>query len=199
MSAAARRALDLTIALCGLALSAPLLPLIAVAIKADSRGPVLYRAPRVGVGGVPFTMFKFRTMAVGERGPRVTAGGDRRITRVGRILRRTKLDELPQLVNVLKGDMAIVGPRPEDPALTHHYVGELARVFDARPGITSPASVAFRDEEAILAQSDRPVEEAYHEVVARKARIDLEFLDHRTVVADLRVVVDTVLAIGGRR
>jgi lipopolysaccharide/colanic/teichoic acid biosynthesis glycosyltransferase len=191
-----RRALDVTVAVLGLALLWPVLVVVAIAVAWSSPGPVLHRAQRVGRGGQPFTLYKFRTMVrdAAASGPGVTAGGDARITKVGRVLRRTKLDELPQLVNVLLGDMSLVGPRPEDERYVQLYTPEQRRILDVRPGITSPASITYRDEEAVLRGAD-DLEAAYRELMAEKIRIDLDYLQRRSVRSDLGVLWRTALAV----
>jgi lipopolysaccharide/colanic/teichoic acid biosynthesis glycosyltransferase len=191
-----RRALDVTVAVLGLALLWPVLVVVAIAVAWSSPGPVLHRAQRVGRGGQPFTLFKFRTMVrdAAASGPGVTAGGDARITKVGRVLRRTKLDELPQLVNVLLGDMSLVGPRPEDERYVQLYTPEQRRILDVRPGITSPASITYRDEEAVLRGAE-DLEAAYRELMAEKIRIDLDYLQRRSVRSDLGVLWRTALAV----
>src|SRR5581483_10899404 len=129
----------------------PLIVAAAAAIKLDTPGPVTYRGRRVGLNGVEFEIVKLRTMRMGaDRGPRITVGGDERVTRVGRVLRRSKLDELPQLWNVIRGDMSLVGPRPEHPDYVALYTDRQRRVLSVRPGITSRASVAYVDEEERL-------------------------------------------------
>jgi len=191
-----KRALDVTVAVLGLALLWPVLVVVAIAVALSSPGPVLHRAQRVGRGGQPFTLYKFRTMVrdAAASGPGVTAGGDARITKVGRVLRRTKLDELPQLVNVLLGDMSLVGPRPEDERYVELYTPEQRRILDVRPGITSPASITYRDEEAVLRGAD-DLEAAYRELMAEKIRIDLAYLQRRSVRSDLGVLWRTALAV----
>ena len=136
---------------------APLLAATAALVKASSPGPVLFRQQRIGRGGKPFELWKFRTMRVGGTGPQITADGDRRITRIGRILRKTKLDELPELFNVLRGDLSLVGPRPEVAKYVALYPeAERAFLQRFRPGITDPATVRFRNEEDILARAPDP-------------------------------------------
>ena len=187
-----KRAVDVAVAALGLTGLAPLLAAIAAAVWLDSPGPVLYRARRVGRGGVEFTMYKFRTMQArrAEHGPRITHGDDRRITRVGGVLRRTKLDELPQLWNVLRGDMSLVGPRPEDPHYVALYSPEQRRVLDVRPGITSLASVRYRDEERLLRGADW--ERTYVTVVMpAKLRIDLDYVERQSLLLDARVLWST--------
>ena len=171
------RIFDLLAAFGGLLFLSPLFVLVAFAIKLDSRGPIFYRARRIGKDGIPFPLYKFRRMVsdADKQGPGITATGDSRITRVGRFLRRTKIDELPQLINVLSGDMSLVGPRPEDPRYVTLYTPEQRRVLAVRPGITSAASLAYRHEEQLLAGADW--ETVYREeVLPAKLAIDLEYL-----------------------
>ena len=191
-----RRALDIGASGLGLAILSPLFALIALAIKLDSPGSVFFRGKRVGKGEEPFYVYKFRTMVAdaAQKGPGITVAGDARVTRVGRLLRRTKLDELPQLINVLKGDMSLVGPRPEDPRYVATYTPEQRHVLRVRPGITSPASVKFRHEAALLQGDDW--ERAYREeVLPAKLQIELAYLAHRSVWRDLKVIAQTFLAL----
>lgn len=187
---------DLVVASAGLVLLSPLLAVVAVALKIDSAGPILYRARRVGRNGELFELYKFRTMVMGaERlGPGITTAGDPRVTRIGRLLRRSKLDELPQLVNVLRGEMSLVGPRPEDPRYVANYTAEQRRVLDVRPGITSPASLEYRHEETLLEGPDW--ERRYlEEIVPHKLAIELDYLRRRTWWFDLGILVRTAVAI----
>jgi lipopolysaccharide/colanic/teichoic acid biosynthesis glycosyltransferase len=193
------RALDLAGALAGLAVSLPLWPIIAVLIRLDSHGPCFYRATRLARGESTFQMIKFRSMTSGD-GLRVTVGGDRRVTRVGRVLRATKLDELPQLLNVVRGDMSLVGPRPEDPHYLPCYPPELREIFAYRPGMTSPASLEYRHEEEILRQAGADPERVYvEEVLPAKVKIDLDYCRSRTVRSDLEILVKTARAMGAWR
>ena len=190
------RWLDLAISLAGLVLLSPLFALVALLIKTDSSGPVLFRARRVGRDGRVFRLYKFRTMVVDAdvRGPGITTAGDSRITRVGHLLRRTKIDELPQLVNVLVGEMSLVGPRPEDPRYVALYTPEQQRVLAVRPGITSPASLRYRNEERLLGGPDwRQV--YVEQVMPHKLQIELDYLAHRTVWTDLGILFQTLLAL----
>lgn len=191
-----RRALDVTTATVALAVLWPVMAIVAVAVRSSSPGPVLHRAERIGRDGQPFTLLKFRTMVVGaaSAGPGVTAGGDPRITRVGRVLRRTKLDELPQLLNVLRGDMGLVGPRPEDARYVDTYTPEQREILSVRPGITSPASIRYRDEESVLRGAD-DIEAAYRELMADKITIDLDYIRSRSVGSDLGVIWRTARAV----
>lgn len=176
----------------------PVLALSALCVAAGSGFPVLFRHTRVGRDGRLFVLYKFRTMKNGRGGPSVTAADDDRITRVGRFLRRTKLDELPELWNVFIGDMSFVGPRPEAP----RYVtpsAEWKRVLSARPGLTDPTTLALIDEESLLAavQGDR---EAYYtqELLPRKLAGYIEYLNRRTWLTDLRVIAQTAASLLGR-
>jgi lipopolysaccharide/colanic/teichoic acid biosynthesis glycosyltransferase len=193
-----RRWLDVAASLAGLAVLSPLFLLLGLWIKLDSPGPVFYRATRVGKDGRLFRLFKFRSMVTGadRQGPGITAAGDSRVTRAGRVLRRTKIDELPQLINVLKGEMSLVGPRPEDPRYVALYTPEQRRVLAVRPGITSAASLAYRHEEQMLAGAGW--ETIYREqVLPAKLAIDLDYLARRTLVSDIRLIGQTIAAVFG--
>jgi lipopolysaccharide/colanic/teichoic acid biosynthesis glycosyltransferase/glycosyltransferase involved in cell wall biosynthesis len=193
-----RRALDLAVAATVGAVTLPLWTAVALAIKLTSPGPVLYRAARAGQGGATFTLLKFRTMVHGPAGPAVTASGDRRVTPVGAILRRTKLDELPNLLNVLRGDMTMVGPRPEYPVYAARYSPAQREILRYRPGVVSPATIAYRYEEGMLAGAmaaataagdDGDVEAVYVEhVLPVKLAMDLEYFAQRTLRSDLGVL-----------
>ena len=195
IDAAARRVLDVVVSAAGMLVLLPVLALIALLVKATSAGPVLFVQERVGRGLVPFRLFKFRTMIADapSRGPAITVGADPRVTRVGAFLRRTKLDELPQLLNVLRGDMSLVGPRPEVPRYVTLYGEAERRIFMVRPGITDPSSLLYRDEAAVLASYPDP-ERAYREVVLpHKIAVSLAYADGRTVLSDVGLLVRTAL------
>lgn len=185
---------DRLIAIVALVVLSPVLALAGFAVRATSPGPMVHRAQRVGLNGQLFTLLKFRSMRVGGAGPAITTAGDARITPVGRVLRLTKLDELPQLINVARGEMAIVGPRPEDPRYVELYTREQRRLLSVRPGITSPASVRYRHEEAMLAASDDPDRAYVETVLPAKLAIDLAWLDNRSVFNDLKVIAETLAA-----
>lgn len=176
-----------------LILFSPLLLLVAVAIKASSRGPVIYRATRMGKNGGTFTLYKFRTMHVSEQdaGSPLTAHNDPRVTKLGRILRWTKIDELPQLLNVMKSDMAFVGPRPEDPRFRKLYEEKYPEVLQALPGITSPASVQFRHEERWLSGGDAEGEYV-RSILPSKLEIESKYLENRTFWSDVKICLKTV-------
>ena len=189
----AKRAVDVLASVGGLAVLAPLLVIIAGAVLTDG-GPVMFRQLRVGRQGRLFRLWKFRTMVPdAERaGPQLTAAGDRRITPVGRWLRRTKLDELPQLLNVLAGDMSLVGPRPEVPRYVACYTREQRQVLELVPGITDPASIAYRDEARILADADDPERLYVEQILPDKLRRNLAYASHATLGQDLRIVLQTL-------
>jgi len=190
-----KRTFDLLASGVGLIVLSPVLLGIALAVLLTSPGPALYRAQRVGQHGKEFTLYKFRSMVVNadQHGPGITAANDSRVTRVGRFLRRTKLDELPQLLNVLRGDMSFVGPRPEDPRYVELYTPEQRRSLEQRPGITSMASLAYRHEERMLSGEDW--ERVYVEqVMPAKLAIDLKYAERATLWQDIALILRTVLA-----
>lgn len=196
MNNSIRRAVDVVVSGVGIIILSPLFVLVAIAIKLDSTGPVFYRALRVGKDGIPFRLYKFRSMVVDadKCGPGITAASDDRITRVGRFLRRTKIDEFPQLINVLRGEMSLVGPRPEDPRYVDKYTSEQRQVLNVCPGITSAASLVYRHEEQLL--SGENWETYYSNVVLPdKLAIDLAYLENRTLISDLILILRTIVAV----
>jgi len=189
-----KRLLDIALSLVAIVLVVPLMLLIAVVLKFTA-GEVIYRAPRIGRDGQLFTMFKFVTMSRDDSGPRVTGRNDVRITDVGRWLRATKLNELPQLVNVIKGEMSLVGPRPEDPRYAEHYSPRHRQVLAVRPGLTSLAFLRFGDEEAFIARAAPADVEAYYlqDLLPKKLDIELDYVSTWSVRQDLRILAGTVL------
>jgi FlaA1/EpsC-like NDP-sugar epimerase/lipopolysaccharide/colanic/teichoic acid biosynthesis glycosyltransferase len=188
------RGLDLVVSGCGLLLLAPLFLVIGLMIKLTSPGPVFYRGDRVGQWGRRFKLYKFRSMVqdADRQGPGITGKDDPRITAVGHFLRRAKLDELPQLINILRGEMSLVGPRPEAPRYVAFYTGEQRQLLSVRPGITSPASLYYRQEERLLAGDDW--ERAYREqILPHKLTLDLAYLRERTVWTDLALILSTLI------
>lgn len=184
-----KRLLDLVMSVPAIVVASPVIAVAAVAVKLDTRGPVLYRGWRVGRNGRPFQIVKLRSMVAGAEsaGSAVTSAGDPRVTRVGRFLRRTKADELPQLWNVIRGDMSLVGPRPEHPDYVRLYTPEQRRVLNVRPGITSTTSLKFHDEERMLAEHGGP--SVYAEsILPRKLAMDLEYVDDHSIGGDLRII-----------
>jgi len=190
------RPIEAVIALGALVVLSPVLLLTAGAVLIGSGTPVIFRQTRVGRGGRPFVFYKFRTMVSGGSGPAVTAGDDARITRVGRILRRTKLDELPELWNVLIGDMSLVGPRPEAPRYVSAEEKRWERVLAVRPGLTDPTTLSLLDEESLLAAVDGNREEFYlRELLPKKLDGCIAYLDRRSWRTDIGVIIDTLLAL----
>jgi lipopolysaccharide/colanic/teichoic acid biosynthesis glycosyltransferase len=202
LSDGVRRVLDVAVSGTLLLVTAPVLGVLALAVRATSPGPALFRHDRVGRDGRPFGLLKLRTMVADApaRGGALTTPGDPRVTPLGAVLRRWKLDELPQLANVLRGDMSLVGPRPEVPRYVAGYTPRQRRVLRVRPGITDPASLAYVDEAAVLARFD-DCERAYVEVVLpAKLALSLDYLDRRTLRSDLGILARTLVRIarGGR-
>ncbi len=187
-----KRLFDIAASALGLLLLAPLLLLAALWIRLDSPGPALFRQIRVGRFGVPFTIHKFRTMRV-EPGAALTVGADPRITRSGHVLRQTKLDELPQLWDVLRGAMSLVGPRPELPRYVALYPAEMReRVLAVRPGITDPASLAFSHEAELLAASADPEREYREVILPAKLKLSADYAASASLATDLRLIWATL-------
>jgi lipopolysaccharide/colanic/teichoic acid biosynthesis glycosyltransferase len=192
-----KRFIDVAGSLAGLMLLGPLLGVVAVLVKLDSTGPVFYRGVRAGRYGKTFSMFKFRTMVVNadKIGGPSSAADDARITRVGHLLRKYKLDEFPQLINVLRGEMSLVGPRPEVEDEVLLYSTEEKRLLDVRPGITDWASIQFRNEGEILLGSADP-HRAYREKIRpQKIRLGLEYVQRQSLSVDCRILLETLRAL----
>lgn len=187
------RVFDIAASLVGIILLFPLFVVVALFVKLYDWGPVLYRARRVGKQGSMFDLYKFRTMVpnADRIGGGITIQGDDRVTPVGRVLRKNKLDELPQLFNVLKGDMSFVGPRPEDPRYVEHYTPEQRKVLAVSPGITSPASVRFRNEEKLLNGANWERDYVEH-ILPRKLAMELEYFPTRSLGGDIRIIIRTL-------
>ena len=183
------RMLEVGVAVTGLVFLSPLFLVVALLIKLTSWGPVFYKANRIGRSGEPFVLYKFRSMGVDTdmQGPAITTKDDDRITSLGRLLRRTKIDELPQLINVVKGEMSLVGPRPEDPKYLEYYTQEQLKVLSIRPGITSPASVTYRHEEQMLHGADW--EKLYiEEILPAKLFLELNYIERKSLGTDLWIL-----------
>lgn len=189
-----RAVFDFLFSLLVILLLSPILLIIMLAVTLDSRGGVFFRQVRIGKDRKPFKLLKFRTMRpFSEKEGKITVGNDDpRITRVGRFLRKYKLDELPQLFNVLIGDMHIVGPRPEVPEYVDHYTSEQLRVLSVKPGITDYASLRYFNENELLAQSDNPKETYLHDVMPAKLKMNLEYVNYRSFAIDLKIIVKTI-------
>ena len=194
-----KRAFDVVVSLLLLLLLSPAFLVLAVLVAVSSPGPVLFRQQRVGRGGVPFMLLKFRSMRLHAGGPEVTSAVDPRITPIGRLLRKLKLDELPQLFNVLKGEMSLVGPRPEVPRYVEHYTSEQREVLSVAPGITGLTQLRFRNEEELL--RDRTDVERFYteELLPLKLSMDLEYLRTRSFRRDARLLVETLGCVLPRR
>lgn len=196
-----KRLVDVVFSAAGLLVLSPLLLAVALAIKLDSPGPVFFRQTRVGRGGAEFRIHKFRTMVhrPAAAGPALTVGDDRRITRVGGWLRERRIDELAQLIDVLRGVMSLVGPRPEVPRYVAHYPPALrAKVLSVRPGITDPASLAYRDESVLLARAADPEREYIEVVLPAKLALAADYVDHAGTWRDLQVMWRSLRVLAGR-
>jgi lipopolysaccharide/colanic/teichoic acid biosynthesis glycosyltransferase len=193
----AKRVFDIVFASAGLLLTLPIFVVCWTAIRLEDGGPAFFRQIRVGRGGRTFEILKFRSMRIDPRasGPAITARGDPRITRIGRFLRRSKWDEIPQLWNVLRGDMSIVGPRPEVPRYVALYSNEQRAVLALRPGITDEASIEFKDEEKLLAAA--PDSERFYVdyCMPKKIALNLAYAKRASVIADLQVIARTLRTI----
>jgi lipopolysaccharide/colanic/teichoic acid biosynthesis glycosyltransferase len=192
-----KRAFDVAVSSAAVVLLLPILLVIGVAIKLDSPGPVLFRQQRVSRGGRLFRLLKFRTMVVDadRLAPNVSASGDPRVTRVGGFLRRSYLDELPQLFNVLRGDMSLVGPRPETPEFVALFTPDERRVLTVQPGLAGPSTLAFMDEAELLAAADDPVAFYTTRVLHDRVQADLTYLERGSIGYDIRLLCSQVVAI----
>ncbi|MDH4231479.1 MAG: sugar transferase [Nitrospirota bacterium] len=190
-----KRSLDIILAIIGLLMLLPMLPFVALLIKLDSSGPVFFRQERIGKDFRRFTIYKFRTMKVNadKKGALITAGGDHRVTKAGAFLRKYKIDELPQLFNVLKGDMSFVGPRPEVGHYVQLFETDYRKLLTVRPGITDPASLSYADEEALLSRA-KAFEEVYiSKILPEKIKLSSHYVDTRNLMTDLKLILMTVL------
>jgi lipopolysaccharide/colanic/teichoic acid biosynthesis glycosyltransferase len=192
-----KRAFDLVIAALGLALVAPLLAIASVLIRLESPGPALFRQERMGRGFQPFFILKLRTMVreAPQQGGPITFGADPRITRVGWVLRKTKVDELPQLLNVLKGEMSLVGPRPEVRKYVEMFRDDYAEILRVPPGITDLASLRYRDEAELLGRSENPEQEYVTRVLPEKIRLAKEYLARSSLRLDATLLLKTVFSL----
>ena len=188
-----KRLFDIVASGCGLLVLSPVLLFVAIWIKLDSPGPVFYRQVRVGYRNKDFRIFKFRSMRIGaDKGSLVTIGGrDPRITRSGYFIRKYKLDELPQLINVFMGDMSLVGPRPEVRHYVDYWTPEQMHVLDVRPGITDPASIKFRNENELMGQAENPEEYYIQVIMQEKIKLYLEYVQNASFWYDLKLIFQT--------
>ena len=192
-----KRVFDITAALAGLILLSPLVLVTAILIKLDSAGPIFFRQERMGKGFQPFFIFKFRTMVEGasQKGSSITFGRDPRITRVGQLLRKTKVDELPQLINVLKGDMSLVGPRPEVPQFVDLFQRDYEEILSVRPGITDLASLKYCDEAQVLGKAENAEQEYIQHVLPDKIRLSKDYLQRSSFFFDLSLIFKTLFSL----
>ncbi len=188
---ACKRAFDILCSFLGLTVLSPVLLVVSVLVAVTSPGGVFFRQERIGKGGKPFRIFKFRSMRKDNAGLKITTGNDSRITPVGRFLRKSKIDELPQLINVLVGDMSFVGPRPEVADYVNLYTPYQRQVLLVRPGITGLASIRFRNENDLLTASDDPNRTYVEQIMPRKIDLDLEYIPHASVFYDIKLIFQT--------
>ena len=192
-----KRLFDLFCTVPGVIVLSPVFFIVSLIIKLTDNGPVFFKQERIGYRGKPFKMLKFRTMIVDAEklGGQLTVGNDKRITKIGAILRRIKIDELPQLFNVLEGEMSLVGPRPEVPKYVQMYSDKQRLVLELVPGITDPASIKFRNESEILAMADDPEQVYVENIMPEKIRLNLEYARDASLISDLKTVLQTILKI----
>jgi len=192
---AIKRIFDFVASLIGIIIISPILTIVAICIKLDSKGKVLFLQKRVGKNGMPFNIYKFRTMVsdAEKLGKQITIGKDSRITRVGAFLRKYKIDELPQLFNVLKGDMSLVGPRPEVPKYVDLYTEEERKVLEVRPGITDLASLRYSDENEILGKVENPEEYYINVIMKDKLKLNLEYIEKSNIIFDIYLIIKTII------
>ena len=189
-----KRLFDIVVSFIGLIIILIPLIIVAILIKVDSKGPVLFLQKRVGRYGKPFYIYKFRTMVTDAEklGSQITVGKDSRITKIGAFLRAYKIDELPQLLNVLKGDMSFVGPRPEVPKYVALYSEQEKKVLDIRPGITDLASIRYRDENDILGKVENPEEYYVNVIMKDKLNLNLEYIKKSNIIFDIKLIIKTI-------
>jgi lipopolysaccharide/colanic/teichoic acid biosynthesis glycosyltransferase len=190
-----KRAFDLVVALLGLVLLSPLMAIAALLVKLDSNGPIFFRQERMGIRFRPFFIYKFRTMVqdAPQMGSLITCGDDPRITRIGRLLRKTKIDELPQLINILKGEMAFVGPRPEIREYVELFRQDYEEILKVRPGITDLASLKYQDEAALLGESSNPTREYVTQILPDKIRLGKDYINRSSFLFDLSLIFKTLI------
>ena len=195
LNQAIKRIFDFLLSFFGIIILSPIFIIVSIAIKLDSKGSILFLQKRVGRYGKEFNIYKFRTMVTDAEklGKQITVGKDNRITRVGAFLRKFKIDELPQLFNVLKGDMSLVGPRPEVPKYVALYNEEQRKVLDIRPGITDMASLRYKDENDILGKVDNPEEYYINVIMKDKLNLNLEYIEKSNVFFDIYLILKTII------
>lgn len=193
-----KRLFDVICSCLGLVITLPVLIIIGLTIKLTTAGPIFFLQERIGLNGNPFNIIKFRTMIPGAhtKGLKITIGADSRITPIGKFLRKSKIDELPQLINVLKGEMSLVGPRPEVSEYINEYPKEVRdKILSVRPGITDKASIELSDEANILAQKNNPKEAYIYEIMPLKAKYYLEYVEQNSIKEDIKIIFATLIKI----
>ncbi|KLE14628.1 sugar transferase [Clostridium sp. C8] len=192
-----KRIFDLLVSFMGIVILSPVFIIASIAIKLDSKGKILFLQKRVGRYGKEFNIYKFRTMITDAEkiGKQITVGKDSRITKVGAFLRKFKIDELPQLFNVFKGDMSLVGPRPEVPKYVSLYNEEQRRVLEVRPGITDMASLRYKDENDILGNVENPEEYYINIIMKDKLNLNLEYIEKSNIFFDIYLIIKTIIKI----
>lgn len=190
-----KRCFDFIVSLIGIIILSPVFIIVSIAIKLDSKGSILFLQKRVGRYGKEFNIYKFRTMVTDAEklGKQITIGKDNRITKVGAFLRKFKIDELPQLFNVFKGDMSLVGPRPEVPKYVSLYSFEQKKVLNVRPGITDMASLRYKDENDILGKVENPEEYYINVIMKDKLNLNLEYIEKSNIFFDIYLIVKTII------
>lgn len=188
-----KRIFDITLSLFGLVILLPFILIIAILIKIDSKGPVFFKQIRVTKNGKEFKIFKYRTMRVGsDKYSQITVGKDGRITKIGSFLRKYKLDEIPQLINVLIGDMSLVGPRPEVPKYVALYTDEQKEILKVRAGITDYASIEFSDENDLLASEEDPEKAYIEKIMPKKIELNKKYLSEISILTDIKIILLTI-------
>ncbi len=190
-----KKIFDICFVIFGVIFFSPVIIVLSIIIKITSKGPIFYIAPRVGKSGKHFNMIKFRSMYVNadkELEGSVTVKGDRRITPIGKFLRKYKLDELPELINILKGEMSFVGPRPDVPGYADHLKGDDRRVLELKPGITGPATLKYSNEEELLTKVNNPIKYNNEVIFPDKVRINLEYMDNWSLWLDIKIIFRTI-------
>jgi lipopolysaccharide/colanic/teichoic acid biosynthesis glycosyltransferase len=190
-----KRLFDILLSLLGLIFLAPLFAVVALFIKLDSDGHVFFRQERIGRNFHPFKIYKFRTMTINaaSKGPQITVKSDQRITKFGKYLRKFKIDELPQLINVLKGDMSFVGSRPEVKKYVEMFKSDYEKLLKIRPGITDPASIKYSKEEDILSLSKNWEENYINNILPNKIRLSIQYIEKQNLLTDLKLIIKTIL------
>lgn len=192
-----KRIFDIVASGLGLLILSPLLIIIALIIKMDSEGPIFFKQKRVGINKKPFSIYKFRTMVneAEKLGKQITIGNDNRITKVGLYIRKYKIDELPQLINVFIGEMSLVGPRPEVPRYVDLYDEQQQQILFVKPGITDYASIKFRNENEILAKSKNPEDEYIKNIMPMKIDLNLKYIEEISIITDIKIILKTIICI----